>query len=145
MRFHYINRQEIAGFAGKTVELRHLPSGDAVLDLSVATTNSYKDRDGQWHDTTEWHSCIFYRQLAEDAAELLTSGAPVHIIGRTATREWEATDKSKRKRKEVIVESFRALHHLRTERDVAKDGATPADPPDGATPPSGSMAGFDTA
>lgn len=144
MRFHYVNRQEIAGFAGKTVELRYLPSGDAVLDLSVATTHSYKDRDGQWHDTTEWHSCIFYRQLAIDAGEVLTAGSAVHIIGRTVTRAWEAQDNSKRKRKEIIVESFHALHHVRSERDAGKDNAPPAQEPETNSQETGRMAGFDT-
>jgi len=144
MRFHFINRQEIAGYAGKTVELRYLPSGDAVLDLSVATTHSWKDKEGQWHDGTEWHNCIFYRQLAEDAAEVLRSGSPVHIIGRTATREWEAADKSKRRRKEVIVESFRAIHHVRSERDSGSS-TPPNEPGEGSPPPSGNMAGFDQA
>lgn len=145
MRFHYINRQEIAGFAGKTVELRHLPSGDAVLDLSVATTYSYKDNEGKWHDTTEWHACIFYRQLAIDAAAMLSPGSPVHVIGRTNTRAWEAADKSTRKRKEVIVESFRALVHIQNEKERGQDNASQPEQKEGSSAQTGSNAGFDTA
>lgn len=140
MRFQYINKQTIAGFVGKAVELRYMPSGDAVLDLSVATTNSWKDKNGDWHDDTEWHSCIFYRKQAEDAAAALTKGAAVYVEGRTFTREWEAKDKSKRKRKEIIVDTFHVIHHVRSEK--AKDDAPPPDDTSSDTPPP-NMAGFD--
>ena len=79
MRFQYINKQVIAGFVGKDIELRYMPSGDAVLDVSVATTNSWKDKQGEWHDDTEWHSCIFYRKQAEEAAAALSKGAAMGI------------------------------------------------------------------
>lgn len=141
MRFQYINRQEVAGFIGKPIELRYMPSGDAVLDVSVATTNSWKDKNGEWHDDTEWHNCIFYRQLAEDAATALKKGGAVYVVGRTFTREWEAKDKSKRKRKEIIVESFHPIHYERTEKEKDAAPLNGEVPPD-AMPPA-NMAGFD--
>lgn len=140
MRFQYINKQVVAGFVGKAIELRYMPSGDAVLDLSVATTNSWKDKQGEWHDDTEWHNCIFYRKQAEEAAAALSKGAAVYVEGRTFTREWEAKDKSKRKRKEIIVDTFHVIHHVRSEK--GKDNAPPPDDIGNDTPPP-NMAGFD--
>ncbi len=140
MRFQYINRHEIAGFCGK-VDLRYMPSGDPVIDLSVATVNSWKDKQGQWHDDTEWHSCIFYRQLAEAANEVLQKGSAVYIVGRSHTREWTAKDGSTRKRKEIIVEHFHPVVHVRSQKDRSDEA------PGGEAPDSGmdasSMAGFD--
>ena len=144
MRFPYINRQVVAGFVGKSPELRHLPSGDAVLDLSVATTNSWKDTNGEWHDDTEWHNCIFYRKLAEQAAEVLAQGTAVYLEGRTYTREWEAKDQSKRKRKEVIVENFHVIQYVRSDKSQSQ-AATAAEQPEGdaANVVPQNMAGFD--
>ncbi|MDO5693509.1 MAG: single-stranded DNA-binding protein [Pseudomonadota bacterium] len=142
MRLQYINRHEVAGFCGN-VELRYMPSGDAVLDLSVATTNSWKDKEGKWHDDTEWHSCIFYRKLAEEAAKELQKGSAVYLVGRAHTREWTAKDGSPRKRKEIIVDSFHVIAYTRSDKERAPDDAPPADGPE-STPPA-NMAGFDQA
>ena len=157
MRFQYINKQIVAGFIGKDIELRYMPSGDAVLDVSVATTNSWKDKQGEWHDDTEWHNCIFYRKQAEEAAAVLSKGTAVYVEGRTFSREWEAQDNSKRRRKEIIVDTFHVIHHVRNEKvkddapsgaDTDNDALPPKkNPPTnkkGDTPPSNSnMAGFD--
>ena len=101
----YINRQTIAGFIGNSPELRYMPNGQAVIELRVATAHSWKDRaNNQWHKETEWHNCVAYRDDAEKIAKIYTKGDAIYIEGRTRTREWEAKDKSKRSRKELMIE-----------------------------------------
>lgn len=143
MRFQYINRQIVAGFVGNEVVLRYMPSGDAVLELSVATTHSWKDKQDKWHDDTEWHTCILYRKQASEAAELLTQGSAVYAEGRSYTRSWEAQDGSKRKRKEIIVDKFYVINHVRSEKEGS---AAPARSNEGGNDePPVNMAGFDEA
>ena len=137
----YINRQTIAGFIGNSPELRYMPNGQAVIELRVATAHSWKDRaSNQWHKETEWHNCVAYRDDAEKIAKIYTKGDAIYIEGRTRTREWEAKDKSKRRRKEIIVDTFHVIHHVRSEK--GKDDAPPPDEPSSDTPPP-NMAGFD--
>lgn len=142
MRLKSINRQILAGHIGNEVKLRSLANNDPVLEFNVATTNSWKDKADQWHNDTEWHVCVFYRDRASAAAEMFKKGDAIYVEGRTETREWTAKDKSTRKRKEIIVDTFHRIFHEKTAAEEP-----PAAPAGEESPPNmtdKNTAGFDT-
>ena len=89
-----VNKVIVLGNLGKDPDLRHLPNGDAVCNFSLATTESWKDKNGNKQDKTEWHNVVIFRKLAEVAGEYLKKGRPVYIEGRLQTRKWQ--DKEER-------------------------------------------------
>src|SRR3982751_5178212 len=87
-----INKVILIGNLGKDPETRYMPNGDAVTNITVATTETWKDKNGEKQEKTEWHRVTFYRKLAEIAGEYLKKGRPVYVEGRLETRKW--TDKA---------------------------------------------------
>jgi single-strand DNA-binding protein len=88
-----INKVILVGNCGKDPETRYTPSGAAVTNISIATTESWKDKNtGERQDRTEWHNVVFFGRLAEIAGEYLKKGAQVYIEGSLNTEKW--TDKS---------------------------------------------------
>jgi len=85
-----INKVILIGNLGKDPEVRYMPSGGAVCSVTVATTDSWKDKQtGERQERTEWHSVVFYNRLAEIAGEYLKKGAKVYIEGSLRTRKWQ--------------------------------------------------------
>ena len=85
-----VNKVILVGNLGKDPEVRHLENGAAVANFSVATTESYKDRNtGERRDQTEWHNVVLWRGLAEVAEKYLKKGSQVYIEGKIRTRSWE--------------------------------------------------------
>lgn len=85
-----INKVIIVGNLGQDPEVRHMPSGGAVTNVSVATSESWKDKNtGQQQDRTEWHRVVFFNRLAEISGEYLKKGSKVYIEGSLRTRSWE--------------------------------------------------------
>ena len=103
-----INKVTLIGNVGGDPELRALPSGGAVTNLSVATTESWKDKSGEQVQKTEWHRLVFFNRLAEIAAEYLRKGSKVYIEGSLRTREWEK-DGVKRYTTEIIASEMQML------------------------------------
>lgn len=87
-----VNKVILIGNLGKDPETRYMSSGDAVTNITLATTDTWKDKNGEKQERTEWHRVTFYRKLAEIAGEYLKKGRSVYIEGRLETRKW--TDKS---------------------------------------------------
>ena len=87
-----VNKVILIGNLGKDPETRYMPNGDAVTNITVATTETWKDKNGEKVEKTEWHRVTLYRKLAEIAGEYLKKGRPVYIEGRLETRKW--TDKA---------------------------------------------------
>lgn len=87
-----VNKVILVGNLGKDPETRYMPNGDAVTNITVATTETWKDKDGKKQEKTEWHRVTFYRKLAEIAGEYLKQGRQVYVEGRIETKKW--TDKS---------------------------------------------------
>lgn len=87
-----VNKVIIIGNLGKDPEVRYMPNGEAVANLTVATTETWKDKAGEKQEKTEWHRVTLYRKQAEIAGEYLKKGGSVYIEGRLETRKW--TDKS---------------------------------------------------
>jgi single-strand DNA-binding protein len=86
-----VNRVILIGNLGKDPETRYMSNGEAVTNITLATTDTWKDKNGEKQEKTEWHNVTFYRKLAEIAGEYLKKGRSVYIEGRLETRKW--TDK----------------------------------------------------
>lgn len=85
-----INKVIIVGFLGSDPELRTMPNGEAVANISVATSEAWTDKNtGERREMTEWHRIVFYRRQAEICGEYLKKGSHVYIEGRLRTRKWQ--------------------------------------------------------
>lgn len=87
-----VNKVILIGNLGKDPETRYMSNGEAVTNITLATTDTWKDKNGEKQEKTEWHRVTFYRKLAEIAGEYLKKGRSVYVEGRLETRKW--TDKS---------------------------------------------------
>lgn len=87
-----LNKVQLIGNIGADPETRYAPSGDCITNIRLATTETWKDKDGQKKEDTEWHRVVFFKKLAEVAGQYLTKGAPVYIEGRIKTRKWQNKD-----------------------------------------------------
>ena len=103
------NKGILIGNLGKDPETRYMPNGDAVTNITLATTETWKDKNGEKQEKTEWHRVTFYRKLAEIAGEYLKKGRPVYVEGRLETRKW--TDKAglERYTTEIIARDMKML------------------------------------
>jgi len=113
-----INRVIIIGNMGADPELRYTPSGDAVVNFTLATTESWKDKQGVKQSRTEWHKCTAFRKLAEIIGQYCQKGSKVYIEGKLRTRQWEQ-DGIKRYTTEISVDQLQML-------DSRQDGQAPA-------------------
>lgn len=77
-----VNKVILVGNLGQDPEVRYMPNGDAIANIAIATTESWKDKQGQRQEKTEWHNVAMYRRLAEIAGEHLKKGSSVYIEGR---------------------------------------------------------------
>lgn len=84
-----VNKVILVGNLGKDPDIRYLPSGDAVANLTVATTDSWKDKSGEKQERTEWHRVSMFGKLAEIAGQYLKKGSQVYIEGSLQTRKWQ--------------------------------------------------------
>ena len=85
-----INKVIIVGHVGNDPEMRSMPNGEAVANISVATSEAWTDKNtGERREVTEWHRIVFYRKLAEICGQYLKKGAQVYIEGRLRTRKWQ--------------------------------------------------------
>ena len=84
-----VNKVLLIGHLGKDPEVKYLTSGDAVCNFSIATDESYKNKDGEKVERTEWHRIVAFKRTAEVAGEYLKKGSPVYIEGKLQTRKYE--------------------------------------------------------
>lgn len=105
-----INKVILVGNLGQDPETRTFPNGGSVTNISVATTEQWKDKQtGQQQDRTEWHRVAFFGRLAEIAAEYLQKGSQVYIEGKLRTRKWQDRDGNDRWTTEVIADELQML------------------------------------
>ncbi len=104
-----VNKVILVGNLGKDPELRYTPSGTAVATFSLATTERYKDRDGNRQDKTEWHNIVAWRQLAEICGKYLHKGKQIYIEGKIQTRSYDDRDGNKRYITEIVVDQMQML------------------------------------
>ena len=84
-----VNKVILVGNLGNDPEVRYMPNGNAVANLSLATSESWKDQQGQMQERTEWHRLTMYRRLAEIAGEYLKKGSQIYVEGKLQTRKWQ--------------------------------------------------------
>lgn len=102
-----INKVILIGNLGADPDIRYFPSGDAVVNLSLATSESWKDRNtGEPQERTEWHRVVIRGRLAEVAKQYLHKGSKVYIEGALRTRKWQGQDGQDRYTTEVVVAGF---------------------------------------
>jgi single-strand DNA-binding protein len=97
-----INRVTLIGNCGKDPEVKFLASGSAVANFSLATSERFKDKSGEWQDKTEWHSLTAYGKTAEIIRDYVKKGTKLYVEGRLQTRSWDQ-DGQKRYKTEIIV------------------------------------------
>ena len=130
-----LNRVELIGHLGAAPEVKYLPSGEAVANMSLATDESYKDKQtGQTVARTEWHRVTAFGKLAEIAGQYLAKGSKVFIEGRLQTRKWQDKEGQDRYSTEIRASGLLMLDGKQdgqqAERPVAKAAAHPAPPMD---------------
>ncbi len=104
-----LNKVMLIGNLGRDPEVRYLPSGEAVANFSIATTETWKDKAGQRQEKTEWHRIVLYRRLAEIAGEYLKKGSQVYIEGRIETKKWQDKDGQERQNIEIVGSEMKML------------------------------------
>lgn len=104
-----VNRVIIVGNLGSDPEIRHTQGGDAVATLSVATSETWKDKSGEKQERTEWHRVVMWRRLAEIAQQYLRKGSKVYLEGKLQTRKWQAQDGSDRYTTEIVADQMQML------------------------------------
>ena len=104
-----VNKAILVGNLGKDPEIRYTPSGAAVVNFSVATSENWKDKDGNKQEKTEWHKVVAFGKLAEICGEYLHKGKQVYIEGRIQTRKWEDKSGSDRYTTEIVANQMQML------------------------------------
>ena len=105
-----INKVILVGNLGADPETRYMPSGSAVTNLSVATSEQWKDKQsGEQKDRTEWHNVVFFGRLGEIAGEYLRKGSQVYIEGKLRTRKWQDKEGNDRYTTEVVANEMQML------------------------------------
>lgn len=105
-----VNKVILVGNLGADPETRYMPNGDAVTNIRLATTESWKDKaSGEKKEITEWHRVVFYRKLAEIAAQYLKKGSSVYIEGRIRTRKWQDKEGQERYTTEIEATEMQML------------------------------------
>src|SRR3954469_16536194 len=118
-----LNKVMLIGNLGKDPEVRAIPSGAKVANFSIATTDSYTDKNtGQKVEKTEWHNIVMWRGLAEVAEKYLRKGSQVYIEGRLQTRSWDDQTGQKRYTTEIVADNMVMLGKPSGARDGGSEG-----------------------
>ena len=104
-----LNKVIIIGNLGADPELRYTQSGQAVCNFTVATNESWKDKDGEWQERTEWHKIVVWGKQGENCEKYLSKGRQCCVEGRLQTREWEDKDGNKRWTTEIVAQNVQFL------------------------------------
>jgi single-strand DNA-binding protein len=105
-----VNKVILVGNLGADPDTRYMPSGKAVTNIRLATSESWKDRQtGDMQERTEWHSIVMYDKLGEIAAEYLRKGSQVYIEGKIRTRKWQDKEGKDRYTTEIIADQMQML------------------------------------
>ncbi len=123
-----VNKVILIGRLGKDPETRYMTSGEAVTNVTLATSENWKDKNGEKQEKTEWHNLVFYRRLAEIAGEYLKKGSQVYVEGKLATRKWQTKEGQDRYTTEIIVNEMQMLGSKSSggSFDVVENQAAPA-------------------
>ncbi|MBN2281454.1 MAG: single-stranded DNA-binding protein [Candidatus Marinimicrobia bacterium] len=104
-----VNKVILVGRLGKDPDVRYTSSGDAVAEISVATSERFKNQQGEFTDRTEWHKCIVWRNTAEFVKKYMTKGQLVYVEGKLQTRKWQDKEGNNRYATEIQVNTLTPL------------------------------------
>lgn len=104
-----VNKVILIGNLGRDPEMRYMPSGDAIANLRIATTDTWKDKEGNKQEATEWHSVVFFGKQAEICGQYLKKGSSVYVEGSLRTRKWQDKDGNDRYTTEIRGDRMQML------------------------------------
>ena len=114
-----VNKVILIGNLGKDPDVRYMPSGEAVTNITLATTDTWKDKtSGDKKEATEWHRVVFFRKLAEIAGQYLKKGSQVYIEGSLKTRKWQDKEGQDRYTTEIVADQMKMLGSRQGSGDV---------------------------
>ena len=120
------NKVLLIGNVGRDPEVRHLESGASVATFTLATTERYKDRNGQYQDQTEWHNIVCWRNLADLSQNYINKGSQIFVEGKIRTRSWTDQTGQKRYTTEIVADNIRLLGKRGDNQQHAAAAAQPA-------------------
>lgn len=104
-----VNKVILIGHLGRDPEVRYLPSGDAVVNISIATSQKWTDKGGEKQEQTEWHRCVAFGKRGEVIGEYMKKGSQIYVEGRLQTKKWQDKDGNDRYTTEIVVDNFQFL------------------------------------
>ncbi len=104
-----VNKVILVGRLGKDPETRYMTNGEAVTNVTLATSENWKDKNGEKQEKTEWHNLVFYRRLAEIAGEYLKKGSQIYVEGKLQTRKWQDKEGKDRYTTEIVINEMQML------------------------------------
>jgi len=120
-----INKVILIGNLGKDPEVRYMPSGGAVVNITMATSDSWKDKTtGEARDRTEWHNVVFFNKLAEIVGQYLKKGSKVYVEGSLRTRKWQDKEGQDRYTTEIVANDMQMLDSRGSGNDDYGSGST---------------------
>jgi single-strand DNA-binding protein len=142
-----VNQVILVGNLGRDPETRYAPSGDAICNVNLATTDTWKDKQtGEKKEATEWHRVVFFGRLAEIAGQYLKKGSQIYVEGSLRTRKWQDKDGQDRYTTEIRGDEMKMLGSRQGMGDAPprESGGAPAAAPAGrpAATPAASSSGF---
>jgi single-strand DNA-binding protein len=120
----HVNKVILLGNVGKDPEVKFLPSGAAVANFSIATSDRYKDKAGEWQERTEWHNVAAFARTAEIVRDYVKKGSKLYIEGRLTTRSWDDKDTGKKVYRTEIMVNDLVLLSGRGEGEGGGGGST---------------------
>lgn len=110
-----VNKVILVGNIGQDPDVRYMPNGNAVVNLTLATSESWNDQHGAKQERTEWHRLTFYRRMAEIVGEYIRKGAQIYAEGKLQTRKWQDNQGNDKYTTEIIVEQMQMLGGKRSD------------------------------
>lgn len=123
-----VNKAILIGYVGNDPEVRYIESGTPVCNFRLATSEVYKNRNGERITSTEWHNIVLWRGLAEVAEKYVKKGTQLYIEGRIRTRSWDDKDGNKRYTTEIVGDNMQLLGKRMDESSTASEPDKPAEP-----------------
>ena len=133
-----VNKVILVGNLGRDPETRYTTGGDAVTNIRVATTDTWKDKNGEKQEKTEWHTVVFFGRQAEIAGEYLKKGRQVYIEGRLQTRKWQDKEGQDRYSTEIVADRMQMLG---SRESGSSASSVPSDPAEREPAAAGASAG----
>ena len=130
-----VNKVILIGNLGQDPEVRYMPNGGAVCNITVATSETWKDKNtGESQEKTEWHRVVMFRRLAEIAGEYLKKGSKVYLEGRLQTRKWQDQQGQDRYTTEIVADEMQMLDSRGGSADFAPSASRSSSSQDGGQP-----------